>query len=181
MARQVAGGRYAQALFELAAQEDKAEPWAAQVEFMAAAMRDGEFNAFLKHAEVPLERKIAALTAVLPEVDPLVRNLGALLITRGAVDSVGEVAVGYQRLLDAQLDRQQVEVTTAVELAAAELERVREFVAGLIRKEVALTARVDAAILGGIVIQIGDRLLDGSARARLENLRKQLRTEGAAG
>lgn len=180
MAKQVAGSRYAQALFELAVQQDQAEPWAAELDFMAAALQDGEFNAFLKHAEVPLERKIAALSAVLPEVDPLVRNLGALLITRNAVDTVGDVAIGYRRRLDARLDRQQVAVTTAVELNAEETEQVRQFVAGLIRKEVALTARVDPAILGGIIIQIGDRLLDGSARAKLEGLRKQLRTEAAA-
>ena len=179
MAKPVAGSRYAQALFELAVQRDQAEPWAAELDFMAAALQDGEFNPFLKHAEVPLARKIAALAAVLPEVDPLVRNLGALLISRNAVDSVGEVAAGYRRLLDARLGRQPVEVTTAVELEPAEAEQVRQFVAGLIRKEVALTARIDPAILGGIIIRIGDRLLDGSARAKLEGLRKQLRTETA--
>ena len=179
MAKPVAGSRYAQALFELAVQRDRAEPWAAELDFMAAALQDGAFNPFLKHAEVPLTRKIAALAAVLPEVDPLVRNLGALLISRNAVDGVGEVAAGYRRLLDARLGRQPVEVTTAVELEPGEAEQVRQFVAGLIRKEVALTARIDPAILGGIIIRIGDRLLDGSARAKLEGLRKQLRTETA--
>lgn len=179
MAKQVAGSRYAQALFELAVARDRAEPWAAELDFMAAALLDGEFNPFLKHAEVPLARKIAALDEVLPEVDPLVRNLGALLISRNAVDSIGEVATGYRRLLDARLGRQPVAVTTAVELESAEAEQVRQFVAGLIRKEVALTARVDPSLLGGIIIQIGDRLLDGSSRAKLEGLRKQLRTETA--
>lgn len=179
MAKPVAGSRYAQALFELAVQRDRAEPWAAELDFMAAALQDGAFNPFLKHAEVPLARKIAALAAVLPEVDPLVRNLGALLVSRNAVDRVGEVAAGYRRLLDARLGRQPVEVTTAVALEPGEAEQVRQFVAGLIRKEVALTARIDPAILGGIIIRIGDRLLDGSARAKLEGLRKQLRTETA--
>lgn len=179
MAKPTAGSRYAQALFELAAQRERMEPWAAELDYMAAALQDGEFNPFLKHAEVPLARKIAALAAVLPEVDPLVRNLGALLISRNAVDRIGEVAAGYRQLLDARLGRQPVAVTTAVELEPGEAEQVRQFVAGLIRREVALTARVDPAILGGIIIQIGDRLLDGSARAKLEGLRKQLRTETA--
>lgn len=181
MAKQLGGRRYAQALFELAVQQDRAEEWAGELTHMAEVLQDAEFNAFLRHAEVPVERKISALAAVLPELDPMVRNLGALLITRGAVDTAGDVALGYNRLLDERLGRQQVTVISAVALETAELERIRQFVGSLIRKEVVVTARVDAAILGGIIIQIGDRLLDGSTRSRLEGLRKQLRSEAIQG
>ncbi len=181
MAKPAGGRRYAQALFELAVQRDRLEQWAADVTLMAEAMQDVDFNTFLKRSEVPLERKIAALSAVLPEIDPLVRNLGALLVARNAVALAGDVAVGFNRLLDDRLGRQPVEVTSAVELEAAELNRIRAFVADLIRKEVVVTARVDASILGGLIIQIGDRLMDGSTRARLEGLRRQLRSEAAAG
>ncbi len=177
MAKQLGGRRYAQALFELAVQQDRAEQWAGELAYMAQVLQDAEFNAFLQHAEVPVERKISALAAVLPELDPLVRNLGALLITRGAVAAAGDVALGYNRLLDERLGRQQVTVISAVALETAELERIRQFVGNLIRKEVVVTAQVDARILGGIIIQIGDRLLDGSTRSRLEGLRKELRSE----
>ena len=180
-AGQVGGQRYARALFELAVEQDATDRWAGDLAQMAEAMQDEQFNPFLKHAEVPLERKISALATVLPEIDPLVRNLGSLLVTRGAVDSVGDVAVAYNRLVDERLGRQQVAVTTAVELDDAEGERIRQFVANLIQREVVLSTRVDESILGGMIIQIGDRLLDGSARAKLEELRKQIRTEAVAG
>ncbi len=179
MAKQVGGRRYAQALFELAVQQDRTDEWSADLGQLAEVMQDTEFNPFLKHAEVPLERKIAALATVLPEIDPMVRNLGSLLVTRGAVDTAGDVVIGYNRLLDERLGRQQIEVTSAVALEAAELERIRQFVTNLIQKEVVVTTRVDESILGGIIIQVGDRLLDGSTRSKLEGLRKQIRSEAA--
>ena len=180
MARQVAGQRYARALFELAVEKDITDGWADDLAQLAEAMQDEQFNLFLKHAEVPLDTKIESLATVLAEIDPMVRNLGALLIARSSVDSIGDVAAGYNRLVDERLGRQQIEVTTAVELAPAEAERIRDFVAGLVRRDVVMSARVDESILGGMVIQIGDRLMDGSTRSKLEELRKQIRTEAIA-
>jgi F-type H+-transporting ATPase subunit delta len=86
----------------------------------------------------------------------------------------------YTELLDRHLGRQRVEITTAVPLEAAETERINVFVTGLVRRDVVLTTKVDESILGGLVIQIGDRLLDGSTKARLDGLRNRLHTEIAA-
>ena len=180
MAGQVGGQRYARALFDLAVEKDATDQWAVDLARLAEVMQDEQFNPFLKHAEVPLERKISALATVLADVDPLVRNLGSLLITRGSVDSIGDVSLAYNRLVDERLGRQQVEVTTAVELDAAGVDRVRQFIANLIQRDVVVSTRVDESILGGMVIQIGDRLLDGSTRSKLEELRKQIRTEASA-
>ena len=157
------------------------DQWANDLAQMAQVMRDEQFNLFLKHAEVPLDRKIDGLAAVLPDIDPMVRNLGSLLITRSSVDSIEDVCTGYNRLVDERLGRQQIEVTTAVELDAAEAERIRQFVVGLIQREVVMSTRVEESIVGGMVIQIGDRLLDGSTRSKLEELRKQIRSEVSAG
>jgi F-type H+-transporting ATPase subunit delta len=67
-----------------------------------------------------------------------------------------------------------------VPLETAETERINAFVTGLVRRDVVLTTKVDESILGGLVIQIGDRLLDGSTKARLDGLRNRLHTEIAA-
>ena len=117
------------------------------------------------------------MDAVLQDVDPLVKNLVSLLVSRGAVRVLGDVHEAYVTLLDAHLGRQRVEVTSAVPLDDQELQRITQFVAGLTNKEIVVSTRVDEAILAGIIIQIGDQLLDGSTRARLEELRKQIRSE----
>jgi F-type H+-transporting ATPase subunit delta len=114
---------------------------------------------------------------VLESVDPLVKNLVSLLVSRGAVNLIHDVLTAYNRLVDVHRGRQQVEVTSAVPLSGQELERITRFASNLINKEVVVSTQVDESILGGLVIQIGDQLLDGSTRSRLEELRKQIRSE----
>ena len=180
MAKQVSGRRFAQAIFELAVEQDQLEQWGQELRFAAQVLQDEEFRAFLSHAEVPLARKTSAIDAVLEQVNPLVRNLVSILVSRGIVDLIQDVQTAYQSLLDQHLGRQQVEVTSAVPLNDQELERITQFVRDLIRKEVAVSTQVDESILGGVVIQIGDQLLDGSTRSKLEELRKKIRSQGMA-
>ena len=174
MAQQVSGKRYGQAVFELAREQGQASEWGRDLSLVHEAFQDADFNALLKHAGVSAEDKRNSIDTVLGGVNPMVRNMVNLLVARGLVDAVPEACEEYSELLDRQEGRQRVEVTTAVPLEDSEVERITNFISGLIGREVVVTARVDEEILGGLVIQIGDRLLDGSARARLEGLRERL-------
>ena len=174
MPQKVSGKRYGQAIFELAQESGAIEQWGQDVALVAQAFEDAEFGALLKHAGVSAEDKRRATEAVLADVQPLVRNMVDLLVARGLVDAIPEACSEFIELQDQMEGRQRVEVTTAVPLETAEVERITEFVAGLIGRDVVVTPRVDEEILGGLVIQIGDRLLDGSARARLDGLRERL-------
>lgn len=177
MAKRVSGKRYAEAIFQLGVEQDLLDQWAGDLALIDQVLQDDEFRAFLKHAEVSLEQKIRAINTVFQEVNPLVRNMIALLVTRGLVDLVHDMQVGYGQLLDEYRGRQQVEVTSAVPLEDQERERISSYVSNLIQKEVVVTTQVDESILGGVIIQIGDKLLDGSTRTRLEELRQQLRSD----
>ena len=176
MPQRVSGKRYAQAVFELAREQNAVEQFGQELALVAEVFADAQFNALLKSADVPAAGKRQAVDAVLAGVAPAVRNMVQLLTARGLVDAVPEACGEFGALLDAHLGRQRIEITTAVELTPEETERIRQFVASLVRREVALTARVDESILGGLVIQIGDRLLDGSTRARLSRLRESVHT-----
>lgn len=180
MAQRLSGTRYAQAIFDLASENNQVEQWGDDLAVVAEAFQDADFTALMKHASMPAADKLAATASVLAGVNPLVRNLVDLLISKNSVDSIADVYLGYTELLDTHLGRQRVEITTAVPLESAEADRINSFVAGLVRREVVLTTKVDESILGGLVIQIGDRLLDGSTKARLEGLRTRLHTEIAA-
>ena len=79
--------------------------------------------------------------------------------------------------MDIAKGRQRVELTSAVELEDNQIDKIKVFVEGLVKKEVVIHTSVDESILGGIVIQIGDQLLDGSTKTQLEGLRKQVRSE----
>jgi F-type H+-transporting ATPase subunit delta len=179
MAQRLSGRRYAQAIFELAVEQGQIEAISRDLEFADQVLQDEEFRAFLSHAEVPIGRKIAAIDSVLPEINPSVKNLISLLVTRGAGASIHDIRVGYGLLQDVHLGRQRIEVTSAVPLEPPELERITEYVSRLVETEVVVSTQVDQAILGGFIVQIGDRLLDGSTRTRLAQLRQQIRSETA--
>ena len=174
MPGKVSGKRYGQAIFELALEQGETAPWGQDVALVAEAFEDTDFNALLKHAGVSAEDKRSAVETVLGGVNSMVRNMVNLLVARGLVGAIPDACREYTELLDRQQGRQRVEVTTAVPLEPAEIERITDFVAELIGREVVVTPHVDESILGGLVIQIGDRLLDGSARARLNGLRERL-------
>ena len=179
MAPRVSGKRYAQAIFELALEHDQLDQWEGDLDFVSGVLQDEEFSALLGHADVSIENKMKAVDAVMQQIHPLVRNMVNLLVTKGLVRVAGELRDGYMALLDEHRGRQRVEVTSAVPLEPAELERITKFVSELVRKEVVVSTQVDESILGGLVIQIGDRLLDGSTRSRLDSLRNQLHSEAA--
>ena len=176
MPARVSGKRYAQALFELALEHDQVDQWAADLEAVDLAVQDPEFRAFLDHADVPLERKAAAIDAVLGDAAPMVRNLVHVLVSRGQAGLAAGLRDAYGELLDVHRGRQRVGVTSAVPLEDGQLERIARFVSELTRREAVISTQVDESIIGGIVIQIGDQLLDGSARSRLETLRNQMRS-----
>ncbi len=180
MAKRVSGKRYAQAIFQLAVQQDQVDQWAGDLESFSQVLQDEEFSSFLGHAQVPLSEKNRSIEAVFPDTSPLVRNLLALLISRGSVKLIRDVHLNYGQLVDEYRGRQHVEVTSAVPLDAAEVERISRFVAELIQKEVVVSTEVDESILGGVIVQVGDQLLDGSVRSRLEGLRRQVRSEVTA-
>ena len=177
MAKQVSGDRYARALFELASEKGTVDDWLVQLDLAVQVLNDDEFRALLNHAEVSLLRKREAVEAVLAEVDPMVQNLISLLVARGSVGVVEDVYDNYTRLVDIAKGRQRVELTSAVELDDNQIDKIKVFVEGLVKKEVVIHTSVDESILGGIVIQIGDQLLDGSTKTQLEGLRKQVRSE----
>ncbi len=177
MAGNVSAKRYAQAVFELGLERDRLDQWATELELVAGVLQDEEFKALLKHAGVPAGDKVKAVDSVLGQADPTIRNVVNLLISKGLVGVISDLRAAYVDLLDQHLGRQRVQVTSAVPLEQSELDRISEFVSHLVRKEVIVSADVDESILGGVVIQIGDRLLDGSTASRLNALRNSINSE----
>ncbi len=178
MAQRVSGKRYAQAIFGIALEQDQLDQWETDLEFIAGVLQDDDFRALLKHADVPIGHKLKSVDAVMQEVHPLVRNMVNLLVTKGLVDVLLGLGAAYTALLDEHRGRQRVQVTSAVPLEQTELDRITRFVANLVHKEVVVSTEVDDSILGGVVIQIGDQLLDGSTRSRLDELRNRMHSEG---
>jgi F-type H+-transporting ATPase subunit delta len=82
----------------------------------------------------------------------------------------------YAALLDEKLGKVEVDVTVASRLSNEELEQVRQLVNRALKKDAVVHQYVDESIIGGIVLKVGDRLIDGSVRTQLEQVRSRLRT-----
>ncbi len=179
MPRRGSAKRYAQALFDLAVERDQFERWADDLLLVDETLREEELRTFLEHAKIPLQRKIDAISQAFTQVDPMVSNMLSLLVSRGMVDLVPEVSLGYQQLLNELRNREQVEVWSAVPLEDEERERIARVLTGLINKEVIVESHVDPSIIGGLVIKVGDQLIDGSTRKRLADLGDKLQADVA--
>jgi F-type H+-transporting ATPase subunit delta len=179
MPKQVSGKQYSQAMFELALKHAQLDQWQKDLLLVDQVMQENDFRIFLKHADVPTSQKFQAVNAVLGDAHPLVRNMVSLLIKRKVLDMIHDIQTGYAQLLDEHRGRQRASVISAVPLDKQELKSITVFVSELIQKEVTVSTEVDESILGGIIIQIGDQLLDGSTRSRLEELRQEVRSDVA--
>ena len=103
-----------------------------------------------------------------------VLNLIQLMLRRGRIEDLPHVAAEFRRLDNAQKGVTLAKATSAGPLSAAELKALTARLETLTGGTIELDVEVDPSLLGGLVVQVGDRLIDGSVRGRLERLRNQL-------
>ena len=180
MHRKASARRYAQAIFQIAKDRGELEKWREELKRVAQAVADPILSVLQDSPRLALAEKMALLKEKLPGADPMVLNFAGLLVARGRLGLAGEIAEEYERLLDANFGIEHAEVITAIPLERDETERLARRLGDMVGKRVVVKARVDPAIVGGVVARIGDQLLDGSTRARLELLKKSM-TEGGEG
>lgn len=171
--------RYAQAVYEIAQAADTLDEWQETLAAMATACRNPDFVAMLEAPGITPAEKAEAIRAVLPDAGDLAHNLLGLLVQRRATGIVPQVHEHYQELLDRARGVQRVEVTSAVDLAEADRERIAGQISGTLGRSVRLTATVEPSLLGGLLVRVGDRVLDGSVRGSLLALRQSF-TSGAS-
>ena len=175
MIRQIAARRYAEAAFQIAREQKSEERWSGGLELMAALFSDPQAQAIMADARIALAEKLGLAERTLADADPLVLNLARLLVQRGRTNLGPEIAQAFQELLDEQKGIAHALVTTAVLLSDDERKAVAEKLGEITGRQVAVETRVDDSIIGGLVARIGDRLIDGSTRSKLQALKRQLR------
>jgi len=145
-------------------------------DFLATWDASAELREVFEDPSVPVTQKVAVLDGIKDKLGlaPQVRNLLAVLIQNDRIGAVHDVVAAYRAELQERLGVHQAEVTTARELPAADKERLLAHVAELAQGRVEATFKLDAAILGGVVVRIGSTVYDGSVLGRVERLREEL-------
>ncbi len=170
-----AAKRYAQAAFDVAKDHGNLDAWETQLAQLSSTLQNPEVEEFFVHPAVPPEAKQAALRTMVPRDDQkYVRNLMLLLLERDRLEQLPQIVEVFHEMVLQDRGIVIADVTTAVALDAAEVDKVRERLKGMVGKEIQIRTHVDPDIIGGIVIRMGDTLIDGSVRTQLRQLRQSM-------
>lgn len=166
--------RYAQAAFDVARDQRQTDAWLRDLERAAETLSDPRAALYFRDPKVTSDDKLAVLPEFFPGIRAEVMNLLRMLAQRERLSLVPSIYREFQ-----SLDRQdkgivEAEVTVARPFTEAERGEIARRLADATGKRVEMHVIVDASILGGIVVQIGDRLTDASVAGRLERLRHDL-------
>jgi F-type H+-transporting ATPase subunit delta len=166
---------YGRALFEAAQDGDKLDDVREQVGAFADALDENrDLSVFFFSPYFSTEEKKEGLGKVLDGAEDIVRNFLELLIEKHRMPALGRIRREYDSLWEEENKLLPVEVTSAIELDKETVENIGEKIGERTGRKVQLESKVDPDILGGIVVRVGDRILDASIANRLESLRKQV-------
>lgn len=167
--------RYAGAMFELALKQNSLERTLDDVQGLAQVFARRTLAYLLREPKVPARRKEDVLREMLSsKVLPTSLNLALLVVQRGLVDLMPNIAAELQQMVLDYRNQATAEVTTAVQMDAQQEALIRQALEKRTGKAILLQTRVDPAILGGVVARVGDQVIDGSVQQRLLVLRRQL-------
>ena len=174
MAEKFSARRYAEAVFGLEDKEHIADRQA-DLEQVASLKQDATIVAYLENPKIYFKDKASLLHARLGDVDPMMLNLVFLLVIKGGLNMLTDIAAEYQRLIDNYRGIERAEVTTAVPLDDEARLNLSQRLSQIIGKKVVIeTELVDPNLIGGIVVKVAGKLLDGSTRGKLAALKKEI-------
>ena len=166
---------YSRALWEAAEGQDKVDVVREQVGAFADALDETrDLAVFFFSPYFSTEEKKEGLGKVLDGAEDIVTNFLELLIEKHRMPAIYRIRRAYDALWEEANKLLPVEVTSAIELDSQTVENIGDAIGERTGRRVQLESKVDPDILGGIVLRVGDRILDASIANRLESLRKQV-------
>jgi ATP synthase F1 delta subunit len=166
---------YARSLFEVAQDQDKLDLVREQLgEFADALDETRELQVFLFSPYFSTKEKDEGLDRAITDADPVVLNFLKLLVEKHRMPVIFRVRATFDALWEEENRLLPVAITSAVELDESTVTQLGDQISKQTGRRVDLSAHVEPDILGGIVVRVGNSVLDASVRNRLQQLRKQV-------
>jgi F-type H+-transporting ATPase subunit delta len=166
---------YARSLFEVAKDQDKLDDVRDQLGAFADALAENrDLQVFFFSPYFSTAEKEEGLDRVVSDADPVILNFLKLLIEKHRMPVTFRIRAIFDAMWEEENKLLPVSITSAVELDDAVVKQLVDRIAEQTDRKVEVTSEVDPDILGGIVVQVGNSVLDASVRNRLEQLRKQV-------
>jgi len=166
---------YAESLFGVAKEKGNLDTVREQLgQFSAALEEDKDLQVFFFSPSFSSKEKLEGLSLAVSEADPELLNFLELLIEKHRMPAIFRISNQFEEMWKKENRRIEVTVTSAIELDPAIARQVGAEVERQTGKEVELTSRVDESIIGGLVLQVGNMVLDTSIQNNLEKLRQSV-------
>ena len=174
-------GRYATALFELADEETALDDVAHDLALVGAMIEDSEdLRRLIRSPVISRDNQLNAIDAVLEAagVSQLTRNFIGVVTRNRRLFALPGMIKNYQSLLAAARGEATAEVTSAQPLSDAQMSAVENSIKQAMGTKVAVDAKVDKSLLGGLVVKVGSRMVDTSLKTKLSQLRLAMKGVG---
>jgi F-type H+-transporting ATPase subunit delta len=166
---------YARALFEVAQEQDKLDEVHEQLgQFADAIHENRDMQRFFFSPYFSTEEKKEALHKTVQGADEAVTNFLEALLERHRMPVIFRIRDRFDQMWDEEKKLLPVEVTSAIELDKKTVDEIGKTIGEQVDRKIELSSKVDPEILGGVVLRVGNFILDASIRHRLDQLRKQV-------
>ena len=167
--------RYAQAVLELALEGNNLDEWRNDLTTLAQVWGDTRISARLDDPNLGRTRRMDEARAALQgHVNPLALTMVLLLVDRGRAALIPQIAAAFDRLERERERRVTAHVISAIPLTEQQEQRLKEQLSRRTDRTVDLETRVDPSIIGGLIVRVGDELIDASVAGRLRGIEAQL-------
>lgn len=172
--------RYAKSLLDLSKEQGNLDTVKTDVDGIIALLKSNtELQAVLKNPIINTDKKIDVLKAILEgKVNPLIIAFFQILVTKGRAAIILEIAQEFVREYNIVNGIVKATVTSASPLSAENIAVLESKIAEELNAKVLLTNAVDAGLIGGFVVRVGDRQVDASIAGKLNKLEKHFATQG---
>lgn len=167
---------YAHALFELGDRDGKLDVFSGQLHNIAAVFNaQSELRQLLFHPQVKAEAKKDTLQKIFgSDTDQMVMNFLWLLVDRRRIACIDRIWHQFRMLVNEARNLEEAEVTTAAPLNNIAEKALQEKLSAMTGRRIILYTKIDPAIIGGVIVRMGDKLIDGSVMRQLSDLRYKL-------
>lgn len=168
--------RYSQALFELAQNDEELGQFFNDLKSINTTIDQSvELKTFLSHPAFNNETKKEIIKEIFEgKINKNILNFLYVLIDRNRIYALGAIINHLEELMDKKYNILTVEVITAIELSYEMKEKLTNKLQNLYQKQIKVKTEIDEDILGGMMLKIGDKIVDGTIKAKLNNMKRTL-------